>query len=220
MKILIAEDDPVSRRVLEATLIKWGYDLMVARDGVEAWEAFQATPVPDLAILDWMMPGMDGVEVCRRVRALDQALPTYVILLTAKGGRENIVEGLQAGADDYITKPFDRDELHARLQVGMRVANLQRNLAQRVHELEEALSRVKQLQGLLPICAYCKKIRDDQNYWQQVESYVTERSEARFSHSICPTCYEKHVRPEIERLSDKDEGGRMQAEGGGMKDEG
>jgi CheY-like chemotaxis protein len=200
MKLLIAEDDPVSRRVLEASLRKWGYDLVVACDGDQAWQALTEPGPPDLAILDWMMPGMDGVEVCRRLRGLPARRPVYVILLTAKGGREDIVEGLQAGADDYITKPFDRDELRARVQVGIRVVDLQRSLADRVCELEDALSRVKQLQGLLPICSYCKKIRDDRNYWTQVESYVTERSEAQFSHSICPPCYDAYVRPELEAL--------------------
>jgi DNA-binding response OmpR family regulator len=200
MRVLIAEDDPISRRLLEATLRKWGYDLVVACDGDEAWRALDGPAPPDLAILDWMMPGMDGVEVCRRLRSLRDRPPVYIILLTAKGGREDIVEGLQAGADDYITKPFDRDELRARVQVGIRVVDLQRSLADRVRDLEDALSRVKQLQGLLPICSYCKKIRDDQNYWTQVENYVTERSEARFSHSICPSCYDAYVKPDLQAL--------------------
>jgi sigma-B regulation protein RsbU (phosphoserine phosphatase) len=200
MRLLIAEDDPVSRRVLQATLGRWGYDLLAASDGDEAWRVLTRPEPPDLAILDWMMPGMDGVEICRRLRSRPERSPVYLILLTAKGDREDIVEGLQAGADDYITKPFDRDELRARLQVGVRVVELQRSLAERVRELEDALSRVKQLQGLLPICSYCKKIRDDQNYWQQVENYVGERSEAKFSHSICPSCYDKFLKPEIQAL--------------------
>jgi response regulator RpfG family c-di-GMP phosphodiesterase len=121
-------------------------------------------------------------------------------LLTARASREDKIQGLQAGADDYITKPFDPQELRARVQVGIRVLELQGALAQRVRELEEALSRVKQLQGLLPICSYCKKIRNDRNYWQQVEGYITEHSEAQFSHGICPDCYAQYVRPELERM--------------------
>jgi phosphoserine phosphatase RsbU/P len=200
VKILIAEDDMVSRVLLEATLIKWGYEVTVACDGVAAWELLQSDDPPPLAILDWMMPGLDGLQICRKVRDIPTTTPPYLILLTAKGRREDIVTGLQAGADDYVTKPFDREELHARVQVGMRIIELQHSLADRVKALEEALARVKQLQGLLPICSYCKKIRDDQNYWQQVENYISKHSEAQFSHSICPDCYESLVRPELDQL--------------------
>jgi len=197
MKVLIAEDDPVSRRVLEATLAKCGYHVVVTCDGVAAWQELKSEDAPKLAILDWMMPGMDGLEVCRKVRESPDHRPTYIILLTARGRREDIVAGLQAGADDYVTKPFDSGELRARVQVGIRIIELQESLTRRVRELEDALSQIKQLQGLLPICSYCKRIRDDQNYWQQVEKYITEHSEAQFSHSICPDCYEKYVKPEL-----------------------
>ncbi len=200
MKVLIAEDETVSRRLLEATLVRWGYEVVVASDGVEAWEALQGDDAPSLAILDWMMPSMDGLEVCRRIRNRPSSTPPYLILLTAKGRREDIVTGLEAGANDYVTKPFNREELRARVQVGVRMVELQQSLADRVRALEEALARVKQLQGLLPICSYCKKIRDDQNYWQQVESYIAEHSQAQFSHSICPDCYEKLVKPELDQL--------------------
>jgi len=198
VRVLIAEDDPTSCRLLEATLARWGYRVVVARDGVEAWGVLQEADPPPIAVLDWMMPGMDGIDVCRRAREAAGATPPYFILLTAKGQREDVVTGLEAGADDYVTKPFDRAELRARIEVGVRVVSLRQALADRVRALEEALSRVKQLQGLLPICAYCKKVRNDQNYWQQVETYVSEHSEARFSHSVCPACYETVVKPELE----------------------
>lgn len=200
MRILIAEDDAVSRRRLEATLQKWGYEVLAVEDGLAAWEVLQGEMPPPLAILDWMMPGMDGIEVCRKVRERSPSRPLYIIVLTARGSREDVVAGLQAGGDDYVTKPFDREELHARVRVGLRVLQLQMNLADRVRELEEALARVKQLQGLLPICSYCKKIRADQNYWQQVEGYISEHSEAIFSHGICPDCFEKFVKPELNKL--------------------
>jgi CheY-like chemotaxis protein len=200
MKILIAEDDPVSRRVLGATLDKFGYEVLVAADGAEAWAALQSAAAPPLAILDWMMPEIDGVELCRRVRARPTTTPPYLILLTAKSSKENVVMGLDAGANDYLTKPFDRAELRARVQVGAHVLELQANLAARVHELEAALSQVKQLQGLLPICSYCKKIRDEQNYWHRVESYIGEHAEVEFSHGICPACYTDVVQPQLDRI--------------------
>lgn len=109
------------------------------------------------------------------------------------------MRGLDAGADDYIIKPFNREELRARVKVGVRILDLQNNLAGRVSELERAMAGVKQLQGLLPICCYCKKIRDDQNYWQQVEGYISRHSEAQFSHGVCPDCFEKIVKPELAR---------------------
>ena len=200
MRILIAEDDPVSLRMLEKTLLRWGYEVIVVVDGAQAWKAFEGDDAPHLAILDWMMPGIDGVEVCRRARALGGLRPVYIILLTAKGRKEDTIRGLESGADDYLTKPFDHGELKARVQVGVRVIDLQLALAERVRELEESLASVKLLQGLLPICSYCKKIRDDKSYWHQVESYLTDHSGATFSHGICPDCYGKIVTPEIERM--------------------
>jgi CheY-like chemotaxis protein len=198
MKILIAEDDRVSRRMLETTLQKWGHEVVVTSDGVEAWDILRQPNAPPLAILDWMMPGFDGIDVCRRSRQIELPVPIYIIMLTAKGRKEDIVTGLDAGADDYLTKPFDREELRARLQVGVRFTELQNKLAVHVNELESALAQVNRLQGILPICSYCKMIRDDRNYWQQVESYITEHSEAKFSHGICPDCYETTVKPELD----------------------
>lgn len=196
MKILIAEDDPVSRCFLEVTLSKWDYEVISTCDGNEAWDAFQRES-PPIAILDWMMPGLDGAELCRRIRALQTDIVSYLILLTAKSEKGDVVAGLEAGADDYITKPFSRQELHARIEVGLRIGELQKNLAARIAELEDALSRIKQLQGLLPICSYCKKIRSDNDYWEQVDTYITKHSEVAFSHSICPTCYESIVEAQL-----------------------
>ena len=197
MKILIAEDDPVSRRVLEATLLKWGFDVTLSTDGAQAWDALVSEGAPKLAILDWMMPEIDGLEICRRARQRPGAGPLHIILLTARGRKEDVIAGLQAGADDYITKPFDHEELRARVQVGVRLVELQSMLADRVAELEEALARVRQLRGLLPICSYCKKVRDDRNYWQQVEQYVSMHADVKFSHGICPDCYRRVVEPQL-----------------------
>ena len=200
MRVLIAEDDLVSRRLLEGSLVKWGYDVVATENGNEAWHALKQEDAPPLLVLDWAMPGLDGLEVCRRVRDVSDAQPSYIILLTAREGKENIVEGLQAGVDDYITKPFDPEELQARIQVGVRVLGLQTALADRLKELEEALSRIKRLQGLLPICASCKKIRDDKGYWNQVEYYIQDHSEAEVSHSICPACVREIYPDQYEEL--------------------
>jgi phosphoserine phosphatase RsbU/P len=149
-RLLIAEDGAVARRTLEFIFQKAGYHPLVVTDGPSALNALQNCDTPIIAILDIVMPGLDGIEVCKRVRSSSSyVVPPYLILLTIKGSREDILRGLEAGADDYVTKPFDTDELQARVRVGVRMIELQNKLANRVKELEEALSRVKQLQGLL-----------------------------------------------------------------------
>ena len=200
MRILIAEDDPISGFLLKSALTKWGHEVIVTGDGSQALDVLQSDNPPPIAILDWMMPILDGVEVCRRLRASSEAASVYIIMLTAKGERKDRLDGLAAGADDYLTKPFDAEELKARIGVGVRMVEIQQILHKRVQELEMALGQVKQLQGILPICSYCKHVRDDQNYWQQVETYVSSHSEAEFSHSICPACYQKEVQPLLDKL--------------------
>ena len=200
MKILIAEDDPVSNEMLGFLLSQWGYQVVATRNGSEAWEVLQGNDPPALAVLDWQMPELDGVEVCRRVRLHDGLKHVYLLILTSMSRPDEIVAGLEAGANDYILKPFKAPELRARLRVGVRMVELQRELAERVLELEKTLSEVKQLRGILPICGYCKKIRDDKNYWEQVEHYLARNTEAKFSHSFCPECYEKILKPQIDAL--------------------
>lgn len=180
------DDDPVARRILTAMLVGLGHEAVPATDGAEAWERFQADPL-DIVITDWMMPKIDGIELTRRIRAMPKARYTYVLLLTALEGRARYLDGMDAGADDFITKPVHQEELHARLRVAERVLGLQRE--------------VHQLQGLLPICSYCKRIRDEADAWSQVEEYVSRRTEAQFSHGICPTCYDQHLKPQLERAS-------------------
>jgi sigma-B regulation protein RsbU (phosphoserine phosphatase) len=191
MKILIAEDDPVSRKMLERILSKDGNAVTAVENGVKALAALEKD-APDMLITDWMMPDLDGLELSQRVRALDLPNYVYIILLTALTDKQRIIQGLDAGADDYITKPYDRTELLARVRAGKRVIDLEKSLRQRNQELSDALAQVKQLKGLLPICMFCKKIRKDDNYWQQVEEYVADHTEADFSHGICPECLEKY----------------------------
>ena len=200
MRVLIAEDDAVSRCILETLLRKWGYEVTTTLDGEAAWNVLQEPDAPSLAILDIMMPGIDGLGLCRRLRRSPHSMPPYIILLTANHGVREIVKGIEAGADDYLTKPYDCDELRVRVQVGARIVELQDKLAQRVSQLEDALEHVKQLQGILPICSYCKKIRNDRDYWQSVEGYIAEHSHAEFSHGICPRCYETIVNPQLESI--------------------
>jgi len=177
MHILIADDDRTTTVMLGRTLEGWGFRVSVVHDGVAAWARMTDVEPPALVIADWMMPGLDGLEICRRIRAASVASYAYVILLTARTSRQDLVEGLEAGADDYLTKPFDPDELRARIHVGQRTLAL--------------IGSIKQLTGLLPICSYCKRIRSDQNYWEQVDSYIAQHTDVRFSHSICPACYER-----------------------------
>jgi phosphoserine phosphatase RsbU/P len=197
MRVLIADDDDVSRCELEALLTRHGHKVVAVADGAHAWDILQADDPPRVAVLDWLMDSMDGIDVCRRVRERPMLRGLYLILLTSRGDKRHVLTGLQAGANDYVTKPFNGEELLARIDVGKQMIGLQDELKARVSELEIALARVKQLQGLLPICSYCKCIRDDKNYWHQVESYVSFHSEAEFSHAICPHCWEKEVKPQF-----------------------
>ncbi len=203
LQVLVADDEAVGRTIVGAMLRKAGYPVVFANDGEQAWQKLDSEHPPALALLDWEMPGMQGPEVVQRIRARQVQTPTYVILLTSRDSSADIVQGLRAGADDYVTKPANEDELIARVSVGARVVQLQTALADRVRSLEEALANVKALQTLLPMCAYCKSVRNDQNYWERVETYFAQHSNVAFSHSYCPNCYERFVRPQLEALEGK-----------------
>lgn len=146
---MIAEDDPVCFELLSTHLIKWGYEVVAASDGPEAMTILRANDAPSVAILDWMMSGFDGFEVCRRVRETKKMV--YIILLTARGGKDNLIAGLRAGADDYLVKPFDKDELRARILVGLRVMELQEALVRRVDELQAAANEISSLKFQIPL---------------------------------------------------------------------
>ena len=149
-----------------------------------------------MALLDWNMPGVNGLEICREIRSLPDLSSMYVVLLTANTARNEMVAGLDCGADEYMVKPVDWELLRVRLQIGARIVTLQQSLSRRVRELQSALDTVKVLSGLLPICSYCKRIRDDNDYWQQLECYVSEHTNAQFSHGICPSCFD-HARAQM-----------------------
>ncbi len=191
VKVLVADDDPIARRFLESALTRSGYAVVAVTGGADAWRILSGPAAPPVAVLDWMMPEMTGVEVCEKVRSAQLLIAPYLIVLTSRGETDDVVRALRAGADDHITKPFQVDELRARVSVGVRIATLQQQLSDRVHALEEALAHVQQLQGLIPICAWCRQVRSDGNFWEQVDSYLAKRSGLTFTHAICPTCREK-----------------------------
>lgn len=194
MKILVAEDEAVTRRVIESVLGRLRWDVVTAADGATAWrilETFEGKNAPDLMVVDWMMPALDGIEICRKVRTTPGLDLMYIIVLTQRIEKEDMAMAFAAGANDYIAKPFHPVELESRVRVGERMIRLQQSLATRVEELESALAEVKRLQGLIPICSYCKKVRNEQNYWQQVEAYITSHSDLELSHSVCPDCLER-----------------------------
>jgi DNA-binding response OmpR family regulator len=189
MQILIADDDPISRRLALHALSGCGAEVATAEDGHGAWKHIEERTHSTVLILDRMMPGIDGVDLCRRARLLPTFPPLYILMVTSAAETADVTAGLDAGADDYVVKPFKAAELKARTQVGMRIVALQESMARRLAELEQALASVKQLRGLLPMCSYCKKIRVDDKYWQQLEGYLTDHSDAEFSHGICPECF-------------------------------
>jgi DNA-binding response OmpR family regulator len=178
MNILVVDDDPTLRFILQGTLTQLGHEVALAQDGLEGLRLFEKCHVP-VVISDLLMPGMDGLELCRRIRKANRSQYTYLILLTAVEGKASYLEGMDAGADDFLTKPFDKEMLAARIAVAQRILKLQ--------------IQVKHLAGLLPICSLCKKVRDDQNYWHQVESFIAQHTDATFTHSYCPDCFKKLI---------------------------
>lgn len=188
MRILIVEDDRGTARLLSGWITSWGHEAVVVEDGQGALQAFDADRAPQLVLLDWMLPDVDGLAVCGKIRTLGGPVPPHIIMLTSRADRGDLVAGLDAGADEYLVKPVHPIELRARIRAGERMIDLQQRLADRVRELETALAKVNKLTGLLPICAYCHSIRDDSNYWHRVEEYVSEHSDVTFSHGICPKC--------------------------------
>lgn len=186
MKILTVEDDLVARKILVQALHRLGYATAEAANGEEALQVIEKEPVR-VIVSDWLMPGIDGLELCRRIRFRVNSEYTYFILLTSReADATNQREAIEAGVDDFLTKPLDMQELWMRLRVSERILKF--------------TTQVRQLEAFLPICSYCKKVRDDQNYWQQIEAYINERTGSEFSHSICPDCYQRVIVPELERM--------------------
>lgn len=185
MRILLADDDEAVRRILLSQLTQLGHEVTPTADGDEAWRAYLQLR-PDAVLADWSMPVIDGLELCRKIRAEHGSRYVYLIVVTAFDKRVGFLESMAAGADDFIAKPCDPMELNVRLRVGGRILALQNHVAH--------------LEGLLPICPSCKKIKDDASEWLEVETYITRRSEAQFSHGICPECYDSVLKPQVEEF--------------------
>lgn len=186
IKVLIAEDDPISRKLLTTILEQLQYRVEACENGELAWQAFEKDPT-QIVVTDWLMPKMDGLALTRKIRHRKVDQYTYIILLTANvQSEENYYAAMEAGVDDFLEKPLDRDRLWSRLRVAERILNY--------------THRIGRLEAMMPICSYCKKIRDGKDYWQQVEEYMTEQTGATFSHSICPDCYDKVIKPQLKDI--------------------
>src|SRR5205809_7310097 len=182
--VLVVDDDAVSSAQLCALAKAAGYAPTAAANGREAWEMLQLSGF-QLVISDWYMPEMDGLELCGHVRVRRNKPYIYFILVTSRGGKQQYLAGMEAGADDFIAKPVDPDELRARLKVAERILGLRKE--------------IEQLEVLLPICSYCKRIRNDKEEWEPLEQYIEEHFEQLLSHGICPDCYIKYVQPQLDQ---------------------
>ncbi len=189
--ILIADDLTQNLQILGNILKKQGYDITAAVNGKQAYE-LACKVKPDLILLDIMMPEMDGYETCVKLKSLNSTKNIPVIFITAKTETKDIIAGFKTGAVDYITKPFRGEELLARVRTHLELKQARDTQKELIKELRAALSKVKELSGLLPICAHCKKIRNDKGYWQQLESYIMTYTDAEFSHGLCPDCVDKY----------------------------
>lgn len=184
MRILVVDDDASLRSWMALQLSAWGHEPVLAAGGREAQERLREESFP-LVITDWIMPDMSGLDLARALRSGPPGtVYTYVLMATAMGGKANYLEALEAGVDDFIQKPLDADLLAARIKVVERWLEVQQEL--------------NQLRGLLPICSYCKNIRDEDQHWERVETYVSKHTDAQFTHSVCPECMERFVKPEME----------------------
>ncbi len=217
MKVMIVDDDPTTRQFLQTLVSRSGHEVLLASDGAEAIE-LAARNRPDIILADWMMPRISGVELCAHFRSAGPGQPyTFIILLTARDDSEDVVEGLNAGADDYIIKPFNAAELLARIRTGERIVRLETILRRRNEELEQSLLTIRRLKGLLPICMFCKRVRNDQDYWQQLETYIHEQTGTDFSHGVCPECLKKHYPDSYRALQEERKKKRGPSSGGTRK---
>lgn len=198
MRVLVADDEPATLMQIRMLLTQAGFDVITANSGTQALNLWLEHR-PEIVLTDWDMPGMDGEMLCRLIRQTPSDHYTYVMIITGKVQQEPAVAGLEAGADDYVQKPFESRELVLRVRAGARIAELQTELAARVAALQEALARVRTLEGLLPTCCYCHRVRDENNEWHDLETYVSQKTLTTFSHGYCPECFKTRVLPQLEQ---------------------
>ena len=189
MKILIAEDEFTTRMMVQVCLENWGYSVTSVTNGQEAWLKLQNADAPNIAILDWEMPELDGVEVCRRVKEMGLENPPYIILLTGRDSNTDILRGFDAGADDYMTKPFNDNELQARVRVAERLVRTQSSLTATVSELKEALNQLEMLETGVEVCDKCNSVFNPYDgEWHTSEDIIKNGADPRFIVITCPDC--------------------------------
>ena len=191
-RVLCVDDDPATQMVLSGIIEDAGWRPESALNAAAARDALAANPEIQVVLLDWMLPDGSGVDLCRELKAVSGA-SLYVILVTVRGEPEDVETGLDAGADDYLVKPVSPVEVRARIRSGFRAADAQRQLAERLAQLELALNRVSSLESLLPLCMYCRRINSAET-WQSVEDYLWDHVDVKVSHGCCPECLSKLTR--------------------------
>lgn len=194
VRVLIAEDEAKTRQALAFLLQRHGYEVTAVEDGQAALEALTSARPPGIALLDWEMPRLDGLHVAEAIRSLVGPRYTYLIMVTAHESPPDMLKAFASGVDDYLSKPVEAAHLLARIRSGERVLALEEKLSARVAELEAAATHVQELRRLMPICMYCKKVRDDHHYWREIDAYLREHAGADFSHCVCPACLGKAER--------------------------
>jgi phosphoserine phosphatase RsbU/P len=199
LRVLVVDDDATTRLVLESAIQAAGWSPLATDDPELAYEILTGPDAPPIALIDWHMPTLSGLDLCRRVRAAEPPARPYLIFVTAKSAPTDIVTGLDAGADGYMTKPIATNELQARVRAGLRMIALQQHLRIRVQEAEAESARTRPLRGLLPMCAYCRRVRDEHEQWSSLEQFLVQKVGVRFTHGFCPQCLAEHVLPDLER---------------------
>lgn len=182
LKVLLVEDDPLSRLLLHSTLQSLGCEVVCLANGLDAWNLLEEQKIR-LVVSDWQLPGIDGLELCSRIRAKEEDYVYFILVTNSYLNEESETIAIEAGVDDFMPKPVKIEDLRNRLRVASRFLGYR--------------ERIRKLESFIPLCSYCRKVRDDQNYWQLIETYIRERTGSQFSHGICPDCYEKHVRPQL-----------------------